>query len=282
MRVPWLGDVLRDAGLRVVPVGDPVGRGRDMATVFGIVGHDTVTTTAWSDDDVDLLLRDGRPDLPGPLAHLGLDRRGRFRWVADGRCNHNGHGRVWGNDAIGIEVYCAGGLVGHEEPWNATQREAFVIGSVAILAHLQLGPSTYFNPRVAGHKETDPGGKIDPHGVDMSTLRRAVAERQRQEAPVTTRRLAGSNRYATAARICRTRFSPGDTGTVYVMLDGSADGQVAPLLDAPILLVEKDAVPAPTAAALRYFRPDEVVALGGTGAVPDAILRRCAEIAAER
>ena len=213
MRVAWLGDVLRDAGLWVIPVGRPAGRGHEMAAVHGIVGHDTVTTTAWPDEDVDLLLRDGRPDLPGPLAHLGLDRRGRFRWVADGRCHHNGHGRVWGNDAIGIEVYCAGGL--------------------------------------AGHKETDPHRKIDPHGVDMAAVRRAVADRRHPEVPaVTTTRIAGADRYATAARICRRRFSPTETEIVYIMLDGSPDGQVAPLLGAPILLVETDRVPAPTAAAL--------------------------------
>lgn len=174
MRVPWLGDVLRDVGLPVVKVGNPLGRGRAMATVYGVVVHDTVTTSAWSDERVDALLRDGRPGVPGPLSQLGLDRQGRFRWVADGRCNHNGFG-AWGNNTVGIEVYCAGGLKNREEPWNDAQREAVVVASRAILDHLDLGRSSLWNPRVAGHKETDPSRKVDPYRVDMARLRADVA-----------------------------------------------------------------------------------------------------------
>ena len=172
VRAPWLGDVLRDAGLEVVAVGAPVGRGRDMDDILGVVGHDTVTTQAWTNGAVDRLLVRGREDLPGPLSHLGLDRNARYRWVADGRCNHNGYG-LWGNDAIGIEVYCAGGLnPRHPEPWNDAQREAFIVGARAICEHLGLDPSE----RVKGHKETDPDRKVDPWLVDMAAVRRAIVE----------------------------------------------------------------------------------------------------------
>ena len=172
MRAPWLGDVLRDAGLAVIAVGAPVGRGRDMDDIHGVVGHDTVTTAAWTNGAVDRLLVSGRPDLPGPLAQLGLDRHARYRWVADGRCNHNGYG-TWGNDAIAIEVYCAGGLdPDHPEPWNDAQREAFIIGARAICAHLGLDPAD----RVRGHKETDPDRKVDPYLVDMAAVRRQIVE----------------------------------------------------------------------------------------------------------
>ena len=172
MRAPWLGDILRDAGLAVIAVGAPVGRGRDMDAIHGVVGHDTVTTTAWTNGAVDRLLVKGRPDLPGPLCQLGLDRNGRYRWVADGRCNHNGYGE-WGNDAIAIEVYCAGGLDPDQpEPWNDAQREAFVTGARAICVHLGLDPTE----RVKGHKETDPDRKIDPYLVDMAAVRRQIVE----------------------------------------------------------------------------------------------------------
>jgi hypothetical protein len=173
VRAPWLGDVLTDAGLTVIRVGDPVGRGRDMATIYGVVGHDTVTPATWADSQTDRLIRDGHGSLPGPLYQLGLDRQGRFRWIADGRSNHNGPG-TWGNDAIGIGVYCNGAGT-PKEPWNGAQREAFIAGTRAILAHLQLGRSMHWNPRVAGHKETDPGRKQDPYGVNMADVRRAVA-----------------------------------------------------------------------------------------------------------
>lgn len=176
MRAPWLGDILRDAGLTVVNIGQPVGRGRDMDTIYGVVGHDTVTPPSWSPEQNDRLIRDGHSRVPGPLYQLGLDRQGRFRWAADGRCNHNGHG-TWGNNSIGIGAYCNGGG-SPNEPWNNAQRDAFIVGTRAILDYLGLGRSVYWNPRAAGHKETDPDRKTDPYGVNMANVRQAIAQRQ--------------------------------------------------------------------------------------------------------
>ena len=173
MRAPWLGDVLRDAGLTVAtPAGNPVGHGRDMDTIYGVVGHDTVTSQAWADLSVARMLRNGHANLSGPLYQLGVRRNGTVDWIADGRCNHNGHG-LWGNDAIGIGVYCNGGA-NPNEPWNLQQRDTVVVATRAILDHLGLGPSSYFNPRLAGHKETDQGRKQDPFGIDMAAVRRDV------------------------------------------------------------------------------------------------------------
>lgn len=176
MRAPWLGDVLTDAGLRVAtPVGNPTGRGREMDAIYGVVGHDTVTP-GWPDLRVAKLLRDGRKGLPGPLSQLGVRPDGTVDWIADGRCNHNGYG-TWGNDAIAFEVYCGGGYDrSNPDPWNDRQYETVVVGARAILEHLDLGPSSYWNPRVAGHKETDPDRKVDPYLIDMEQVRREVAE----------------------------------------------------------------------------------------------------------
>lgn len=140
-----------------------------MSTVYGVIGHDTVTTRSWSDQRVDVLLRDGRPSVPGPLAQCGMDRTGRWRVIADGRCNHNGYGR-WGNNAIGVEVYAAGGLRGHEEPWNARQIDSFVRGTAAILQYLGLTEQN-----VLGHKESDPRRKIDPYQIIMPHVRQRIA-----------------------------------------------------------------------------------------------------------
>lgn len=174
MRAPWLPDVLRDEGLPVRVLPGWRGRGRDMATIYGVVVHDTVTpSSAWNNARVDQLLRDGGADLPGPLSQLGLDFEARLVVIADGRSNHNGYG-TWGNNAIGIETYCAGGLRGREEPWSEEQREVAARGSAAILRHLDLGRSAHWNPRVAGHKETDPRRKIDPWQIVMDEFRRDV------------------------------------------------------------------------------------------------------------
>ncbi len=169
MRVPWLADVLRAAGLDVVEVAGWQGRGRELSSVAGVVIHDTVTTRSWSDDSVAKLLRDGRPDLVGPLSQLGLDRWGRVWVIADGRANHNGYG-LWGNNSIGIEVFCAGGLAGKEEPQSELQQTAGQVAAAAILRRLGADES-----RCQGHREQDPKRKIDPYRVDMLRYRREVA-----------------------------------------------------------------------------------------------------------
>lgn len=166
MRVPWLADVLRGAGLTVIETSGWKGRGRDLTGVSGVIWHHTATGPGTSDAAVDSLLINGRQDLPGPLCQLGLDRGGRFHVIADGKGNHNGYG-TWGNNSIGIEAFNSG--VG--EPWPSGQVDAYVAGTRAILTHLGLPLD-----RMLGHKESDPGRKIDPAGLDMNDMRRRVAE----------------------------------------------------------------------------------------------------------
>lgn len=164
----WLPDVLRDVGvpIDVMPGAETRSTWDSGLDVFGVVWHDTVTP-GWSDDDVLDLLRDGHANLSGPLSQVGLDRAGVWHLVALGRCNHNGFG-MWGNDSIGIEMFNGGGDVGEINP--PAQVESGLIGTAAILRHLELGPD-----RVKGHKETDPRRKIDPHALDMDDIRRRLA-----------------------------------------------------------------------------------------------------------
>lgn len=165
--VTWLPGVLRAAGLDVAELPGCATRTTRSSglSVLGVVGHHTATSTRWLDGHVAALLRDGRRDLAGPLAQLGLERDGTFAVIALGRCNHNGYGK-WGNDSIGIEAYNDG--VG--EPWPLAQVDAYVRGVAAILAHLGLSADHFL-----GHRETDPGRKIDPAGLDMADLRRTIA-----------------------------------------------------------------------------------------------------------
>lgn len=164
MRIGWLGSVLHDAHLQVVPMDGWQTRGGPLTSIQGVVCHDTVTGTNWADEDVAGLLVHGRPDLAGPLAQLGLDRQGRFWLVAAGRCNHNGYG-TWGNQSIGIEAFNDA-----KESWPAVQVDAWQRGCAAILRHLGLGAD-----RVKGHKETDPHRKVDPSNLSMNVFRQAVA-----------------------------------------------------------------------------------------------------------
>ena len=164
MRAPWLADVLHDARLPIVPVDGWQGRGYALQTILGIVAHDTVTPKSTPDGSVAKLLRDGRPDLNGPLAQLGLDRQGRYWLIADGKCNHNGYG-MWGNQSIGIEAFNDG----KGEPWPTVQLDNWQRGCAAILHHLGLNEG-----HVLAHRETDPRRKVDPVGVDMDAFRRRV------------------------------------------------------------------------------------------------------------
>ncbi|MEO8469407.1 MAG: cell wall-binding repeat-containing protein [Chloroflexota bacterium] len=88
-------------------------------------------------------------------------------------------------------------------------------------------------------------------------------------------RLAGDNRYATAAAISAATYAPG-VAIAYVATglnfpDALAGAAAAGWQHAPILLVTKDSIPAATAAELQRLNPARVVILGSTGVVSEAV-----------
>lgn len=165
MRLLWLPEVLRGAGCKVATLDGWETRGKQLTAVEGVVWHHTATGTGWTDQRVADLLRDGRSDLAGPLAQLGLQRDGTFVVVASGKANHNGYG-TWGNQTIGIEAYNDG----KGEQWPPEMVQAWVKGTAAILAHLGYGAE-----RMKGHRETDPKRKPDPVGIDLVACRQRIA-----------------------------------------------------------------------------------------------------------
>lgn len=165
MRATWLADVLRAANVVVVEHDGWKGRGGPLSEIRGVVLHHTATGPNASDAAVCKILIDGRTDLRGPLAQIGLDRAGRWHLIADGRCNHNGFGE-WGNQSIGIEAFNDG----QGETWPLIQLDQWQRGVAAICAHLHLSPD-----RVKGHRETDPKRKVDPRGVSLDGFRKRVA-----------------------------------------------------------------------------------------------------------
>lgn len=88
-------------------------------------------------------------------------------------------------------------------------------------------------------------------------------------------RIAGENRYATAAAVSASFWQPGEATTVYI-----ANGQTfadavsaGPSVDGPILLVPTgDTVPAVTLAEIARLAPVTIVGIGGPSAVSDAQL----------
>ena len=87
----------------------------------------------------------------------------------------------------------------------------------------------------------------------------------------TPHRVAGVNRYATAAALSRTHFGAGvpvayvATGTNYP--DALAAGPLAGLAGGPVLLTDPNDLPAETRTELTRLRPGRIVVLGGSGAV---------------
>ena len=164
----WIPEVLRDAGLVVVEYPGWENRTTRASglTVNAVICHHTATGPNVSNTAGARLLANGRSDLKGPLSQLGLDRDGHFWMIAAGRCNHNGYGR-FGNDSIGIEAYNDG----RGEPWPNKQVDAYQRGCAALISHTNLPVG-----HCIGHKESDPGRKIDPRGIDMIAFRRRVTE----------------------------------------------------------------------------------------------------------
>jgi N-acetylmuramoyl-L-alanine amidase-like protein len=189
-RLLWLADVLNDEGLGVVEDPGWTTRGADKLLSRMdpqiVLAHHTATGTNWTDAAVANLLVKGRADLPGPLAHLGLQRDGVYIIIASGVANHGGAGswkNITGNKrCIGIEAYNNG--LG--EPWPPVQMDAYDRGSAALLR--QIGKDASF---LAGHKEyaTPPGRKIDPYGIDMQTMRTRIAIILEDQMTVTQARL---------------------------------------------------------------------------------------------
>src|SRR5689334_8344946 len=142
LSLTWLPTVLGAAGLKVALVDGWENRGRgDVGPTFGVICHHTAGPKAGNMSSLSTLIN-GRPDLPGPLAQLGLGRDGTFYIIAAGRCNHAGNG-IWqglsnGNtNFIGIEAENTGLL--NDVPWPEVQVEAYQRGVAAILLHIGRG-----------------------------------------------------------------------------------------------------------------------------------------------
>ena len=89
-------------------------------------------------------------------------------------------------------------------------------------------------------------------------------------------RLAGADRYATAAAVSAATFAADapvayvSTGTAFP--DALTGGVAAGRGGGPLLLVQPNRLPAVTAAELSRLRPVRIVVLGGIGAVSDGVL----------
>jgi putative cell wall-binding protein len=99
----------------------------------------------------------------------------------------------------------------------------------------------------------------------------------------TPTRVAGSDRYATAAAVSAASFVPGvpaafvATGATFP--DALAAGPAAALSGGPVLLTLPGSIPAATADELRRLRPGRIYVLGSSGAISEGVAQQLAAYA---
>lgn len=91
-------------------------------------------------------------------------------------------------------------------------------------------------------------------------------------------RLAGSDRYATAAAISKSQFS-GGASTVFIATgagfpDALAGAPAAAKARGPVLLTGAGSLPAATAVELARLNPSRIVVIGGSGVISDAVVSK--------
>ena len=159
--------------------------GKPFGPVHGVMIHHTAAHNALN------VIWNGRSDLPGPLAHAYIDKRGVVHLTSAGRANHAGLGdddvlrtvkaesygarppapnerNTDGNDAFyGFECENLGD---GKDPWPAAQYIAMVRASAAICRHYEWTAKS-----VIGHLEWT-NQKIDPRGFTMVEFRQDVKD----------------------------------------------------------------------------------------------------------
>jgi putative cell wall-binding protein len=95
-------------------------------------------------------------------------------------------------------------------------------------------------------------------------------------APGNVTRLAGADRFGTAAAVSAAHFAPG-VPVAYVATgdnfpDALAAGPAAAHRGSPVLLVRSNRIPEPTATELARLRPQTIRVIGGAGVVSDGVL----------
>lgn len=171
----WMPAVLEEAGLKVAETEGWASNGRaEMGRVLGVMIHHTAGPRQGNMPSLNTLIQ-GRSNLRGPLANLGLGRDGTWYVIAAGRANHAGEG-AWKNVTSGnanfIGIECENTGSSEDLPWPDAQMRSLRYGVAALLRHAQRDVAW-----CVGHKEfaLPASRKPDPL-FDMVAFRREVSD----------------------------------------------------------------------------------------------------------
>jgi hypothetical protein len=181
----WLEDVLRPAlgdKLKALPDWQNYGHG-DFGPIWGVMIHHTGNARADA-----MSIRNGRPDLEGPLSNLHIAQDGTVTVVAAGVCWHAGAGSypgipTNGGNQVLIGIECAWPRDTSITPATQTRErwpDAEIISMRDTVAAI-LNKLGFAQDRVIAHKEYAGAaqGKWDPGNLDMGWFRREVKKAQR-------------------------------------------------------------------------------------------------------
>lgn len=167
--------IWRGLGLRVVGMAGWEDRGRSATITFDVLGcHHTAAAV-----DVDRILRDGRPDVPGPLCNVALHADGTVVLVASGRANHFGVATWPSFRALGVEA-TGPNRTGATGPSAFDNYDEYVKLAAGWCIWKNVDPFAVVRAdvapdvcRVAAHKDVAPDRKIDP-AFSMADFRSQV------------------------------------------------------------------------------------------------------------
>jgi putative cell wall-binding protein len=247
-----------------------------IALVLTLVQMTGITPAGAAEADTDIVVVGGSAVIPDDMVtHLDS-------------CSPNGVTRISGSDryATAAEI---------SNSWSTTDT-VFLATGLNYPDALGGGPVAALNnsPILLTQKNAVPGAtnaalhRLSPSRVVLlggtAVISTTVENDLRSRYPEVIR-LAGSDRYATAAAVSKWHFTDG-ASTVYVAtglnyLDALVAGPRAAAENAPLLLVTSTTVPGATATELDRLNPDRIVLVGSAGVVGDNVKTELSRFAAD-